>query len=335
MLMIVAIGCSASSGSTLLSRLLDRHPEIACGQELYLYSKPLLYDDYRFVRSRALLVRLFGLSSNPLDQGRAILKNLSSYQLSRLRAWSWLRQAESIAELAASFQNHILKLTAKRLWVEKTPANIICVGRFLRTFPEARFIHIVRDPRDTVLSIMKRGKGSSALNASETWITRVAAIQPWRSSERVLEIRYEDLVTEPDRTLGKITSFLGVEYRETFFNDDTWSSKELGKFKGHSSWEIDVSGPISTKGVGKYRDTSVDLSVMASVRLTEEFAKILGTRQFSLVELAKTYGYMLDDGVAEVELGTRVLDTRRRKAWLKSRLHGLVEKDGYSDKILF
>ncbi|MBN1442055.1 MAG: hypothetical protein JXA90_05060, partial [Planctomycetes bacterium] len=43
---LVNVCSCGSSGSTLLARTLDRHPEIACGDELFLFCVPLLYDDY-------------------------------------------------------------------------------------------------------------------------------------------------------------------------------------------------------------------------------------------------------------------------------------------------
>ena len=332
--MIVIIGCSASSGSTVLARLLDCHPEIACGRELYLFSKPLLYDDYGFVRRRARMVRWLGLSSGPLDEGRAVLKAVASYGLSRGRAWSMLRASASLVELAERFRMHLCATTGKAVWAEKTPANVLCFARFLAAFPHGRVIHLVRDPRDSMLSIMRRGGGCSAIRAAETWLTRVAAGHAVAGDPRVLEVRYEDLVRAHPQVMEQVCGFIGVSHDPSYFESRRHASRGLRQFEGHATWGIRPDESVSESSVGKHLASTVDLGEALGARLTGEYAAVLGIKPLGLVELAERYGYRFDPEVGSRHpCRGRVLGSRRRRWLIKRWFHDLVDAQPCPAKI--
>lgn len=70
-------------------------------------------------------------------------------------------------ELANKFENHILDYADKEIWAEKTPKNIYVSHLFLDEFSDSKFIHIVRDPRDVILSLI--GRNYSIIEAAERW----------------------------------------------------------------------------------------------------------------------------------------------------------------------
>lgn len=88
-------------------------------------------------------------------------------------------------------------------------------------FPLAKFIHIVRDPRDVANSIVRMGWSGNAWHASKKWNK---AINNWHKltyqvgRDQCLEIRYEDLVKNPDIVLGKVCYFLGIPYAKDLLN---------------------------------------------------------------------------------------------------------------------
>jgi hypothetical protein len=87
--------------------------------------------------------------------------------------------------------------------------------RFL--WPEARYIHLVRDPRDVARSVVQKGWAGNIYQGSEFW---VAAENCWDSlvkhlpRDQALEIRYEALVRRTEAVLTDICRFVGVEYSE-------------------------------------------------------------------------------------------------------------------------
>ena len=320
-------GCG-SSGSTMLAWTLDRHPEIACGDELFLFCVPLLYDDYPRFRRHRRLYRHIGVSGNPYHQGRAIFRQASAYGLARSALWRMAGEAHGINELAAAVQDHVRARTGKRLWAEKTPRNIRVIGKFVEAFPEAMVIHIVRDPRDVLLSLARRGK--PLLEAAETWIASTAAIAPHRRNPRLLEVRYEDLCREPDATLARICAFLGVPFDPDDFRSDRFESRGLGKFAGHASWTQNPGQGFSAASIGRHRTVDFDWNALAGIRLTEGYAALLGTPPLRLGELAAHYGYDLRD-TADRGDGTpfETLDTAWRLDPMRRRLDALLDMPAY------
>jgi len=287
---MVIICSSSSSGSTLLSNLLNRHPLIASGEELGFFSKPIFYDDFSRLKRLSFLIRRYGISSNPYFDDRSILRNLDSYGLNTRIGWKWVKASSTIQELSSKFERYILESTEKKIWVEKTPENIYLLKKFLSAFPQAMVLHIVRDPRDVVLSLMKRG--FSFEYAGDIWLSSVAAIQPFRSNKNILEIRYEDLIIKHESILQKICSFFNIPFNKSFFVEDKYVSKGILRSKGFDSWGADPSQPISLNSVDKFKQLPKDFfSRLYHMKLTKTFADILGCAEFNIQDLMNRYGY--------------------------------------------
>jgi len=291
--MLANISCAQSSGSTALSHMLDRHPEIVCGAEMFLFCHPLLYADYARFRRHPRLIRAIGLSGFPYSPNRALFRHLPDHALTKSQMWRWATESGDIAALAKKIQDHLAQLTGKLVWVEKTPWNIFSVGGFLRAFPRAKVIHLVRDPRDVILSLTRRDRQRSMLPAAQHWLTAVAMAQAHRSSANLLEIRYEDLCLNTEITLARICKFLDVSADPECFKDDSNTSRGLKRWAGHASWTSRPEAGFSSDAVGKYRQVDVDWSLLSDLRLTSEFAELIETHQWDLSELARSYQYDL------------------------------------------
>jgi hypothetical protein len=103
---------------------------------------------------------------------------------------------------------------------DKTPLYMQHLDVLERAFPDARYVHIVRDGRDAALSMIAmtrkprfnlsrpRGLGDFAC----AWRREVRAAQRFGRTHPYLELRYEDLVAEPESRLREVCVFLGLEY---------------------------------------------------------------------------------------------------------------------------
>jgi hypothetical protein len=124
---------------------------------------------------------------------------------------------------AGDFLRIVMDETARKQnvdrWIDSTPTNVPHILRIRADFPEARFIHIIRDGRDVALSLDKRGwsrplpwdKRNSLLAAGLywEWIVRKGRRLGAQLGGQYLEIRYEGLVNEPRETLARVGRFIG------------------------------------------------------------------------------------------------------------------------------
>lgn len=102
--------------------------------------------------------------------------------------------------------------------VDHTPNNLRFAATLHLWFPEAKFIHLVRDGRAVAASVIPLDWGpNTVIRAASWWAERVAhglAAESFFGPEKILRIHYEELVTYPRKTMEKVSDFLGIEFQE-------------------------------------------------------------------------------------------------------------------------
>jgi Sulfotransferase family len=103
-------------------------------------------------------------------------------------------------------------------WIDSTPTNVPHMLRISHDFPDAQFIHIIRDARDVALSLDKRHwsrplpwdtkRSLLAAGLYWEWIVRKGRKNGSQLGARYIEVRYEDLVERPEPALKQIGTFL-------------------------------------------------------------------------------------------------------------------------------
>lgn len=100
--------------------------------------------------------------------------------------------------------------------VDHTPSNKNFFLTLGELYPEARFIHMIRDGRAVANSVMQRDWGpNTSLLAAHWWQHHLAlglAAEEALGSERIRRVRYEGLLDDPQGELSKICDWLGIEY---------------------------------------------------------------------------------------------------------------------------
>ncbi len=191
------------SGTTLLRDLLNRHPRVGLPVSETVFIPYMVRRFGRrpsFARARqrdrlhAALVR-----TNFFGNMKSLGREMPRARLDRLEDEAdWSAVLQSILRFYGDADNDPLTI-----WGDKTPSYLRQIGLLKEICPTARFLHIIRDPRDHCLS-MRRTWGKSILRAAHRWREDVAAAR--RAGATLAgdyaEVRYEDLVTEPRRTLA-------------------------------------------------------------------------------------------------------------------------------------
>lgn len=103
-------------------------------------------------------------------------------------------------------------------WIDHTPGNINHVPTLSGIFPDAMFVHIVRDGRAVAASVMPLDFGpNTAAEAADHWSSEVAAglaAARHLGDDRVVTVRFEDLLHEPDDTLRTLCKQLDIPFGE-------------------------------------------------------------------------------------------------------------------------
>jgi protein-tyrosine sulfotransferase len=107
----------------------------------------------------------------------------------------------------------------KTRWGDKTAGNSPALGKIYLVFPEALYIHAVRDGRDSIISNVKAGFARSYIEGAYQWKKNVRICRNFgrklRAKDQFFEYRYEDLISKPEKTITELCHFLSLEPTET------------------------------------------------------------------------------------------------------------------------
>ena len=288
------VGCERS-GTTLLRLMLDHHPELSVPHEFDFVSEAIRADgslpdpdDYRrFLASHAS----YGRSGFTLDGEAGTREQMESF-LEQRRA--------DARQVGMTAHHHFDRL------------------RFL--WPEARFVHLIRDPRAVSLSVVRMGWAGNVWGAAQWWTDAEEAwgrLAAWLPGDRGLSVRYESLVQDPTATLTEICRHLGVAYSDQMLRYPEDSPYALPDPSGAEHWR-DQLGPgarrtverrigplLSERGYGPGEDRPLSALRIAWLRIGDR----LGRGLFA----ARRYGVPLWlAGVVSRRLGPRWLAERTR-----------------------
>jgi hypothetical protein len=180
------------SGTTLLRLMLDSHPEVSFIEE-FEYVTDLVGDDGTFPDPATYAAfletnRVFATSGFVHRPELAYRDLVDGFLRQR-------QQAEGASVAGATIHFGFTK--ALHIW------------------PEAKLIHLLRDPRDVAPSVINMGWASNMWWALDKWVDAEDEwdrLAPTLPAERVLTVRYDELVSDHEAVLGRICAFLGVAY---------------------------------------------------------------------------------------------------------------------------
>ena len=157
--------------------------------------------------------------------------------------------------LFALFHEHHAESRGKQRWGDKSLHTEYYVDRVSAEYPNARIIHMVRDPRDRYASVRKRhGRDSARVGAATArWLfsMRKARRNLKRYPDQYLIVRYEDLASQPEETLRRVCAFIHEAYTPAMLTMD--GAPEHRDTGGNSSFGQIQPGAISTSAIGRFR----------------------------------------------------------------------------------
>ena len=277
------------SGTTLFANLLDGHPQLA----VYPFDLTLLYAYFpEYLRAhvapaerRARLQRiLFGELARRMPAQALDVAAMSARFFAGLPDEALADPATLIAWLMAVFQAVAARADAK--WgVFKETSIEIYAAEILGWFSDARFIHVLRDPRDNFAALAAGvGKHYSRLGEDHnrtlaSLLNRVRiGFQMARQNRasygegRYHLVRFEDLTAAPEPTMRGVAAFLGIDFDPCLLKPTV-----LGHPAGGNAFDGVASFEVSARNVGRWRE-----------RISAENAQVI---EFHLGDEMKAFGY--------------------------------------------
>ncbi|MBU2571548.1 MAG: sulfotransferase [Gammaproteobacteria bacterium] len=223
------------SGTTLFQYMLRSHPNISLPTGESHFFIPLLRkadsfgDLSRKDNIRKVLEAMYKQSANFLDTDIHGLQ----FDIDRLSNELYQEGRYTIAAIIAGlFEKNALG-EGKQRWGDKTPYYVLHMKTLLQSFPDAQFIHLIRDGRDCALSMFERKHDFGVYNiffAAKYWeiYVELGRQMGLEFGDGVYhEIRYEDLLENPAQIMRGVCEFLKEPYSDSLVNFK--KSGEAGK----------------------------------------------------------------------------------------------------------
>jgi len=254
----IFIGGASRSGTTLLRVILDSHPRICCGPEFRI--TPVLMSLWEQFREREEVLEHYQMAGENL---RNMYRDLILTLLERLRLQE-----------------------AKPRLAEKTPDNCLFFQALHEVFPESPIIHVIRDGRDVVASLLaqkwedintgeKIAHCHEVEEAANLWVRHVKKGMSLRDHpqgrSRYFEVRYEQLIQEPESILRSLFRFIGENFDNRVLEFHTFDRN-----LANEPSSTQVNKPINFSSMGRWRRDLDDQQRKIVFEIAGDLLKELG-----------------------------------------------------------
>lgn len=133
-----------------------------------------------------------------------------------LRHWVDRVAPTNYRELVSAVFDWYAVSHGKHRWGDKTPGYVSYLPQLLSVFPDAQFVHVLRDGRDVVASLSEQvwGPEKPAIGAL-WWRRKVSAGRragARMGTDRYIELKLEDLIVDPETRVRELCDFLGEQF---------------------------------------------------------------------------------------------------------------------------
>lgn len=261
---IFIVGCGRS-GTTLLRLMLNKHSKIAIPEETW-------YFPYLDKQKQNILQSGEGdwkarvanyIFANTRTHFPDLKKEQLESELQNLTPNDW-------PAIVSAVNSRFAKEEKKPRWGDKTPGYVTHLPLLKKLFPDAYIVHIIRDGRDVIPSILKYWsvgpQTNSYLETALYWkkhVSKGIKEGPLYFKNQYMELKYEDLIQDPEKKLRELCKFIKEDYEEQMLDTFEDASKYVPKWE----WHQNTSNSISAERISVWK-TNINLYQLALFNLT-------------------------------------------------------------------
>ncbi len=210
-------------------------------------------------------------------------------------------------------------------WGDKTPLYVRYIPEILAIFPQAQFIHVVRDGRDATLSAYEKwGKTTWYMDhyyLLRNWQRNVQVgikAESHLPADQFFSLHFETLIRDPEKILRQVSNFLGESFEPAMLDHTNLARKVGGGIDQH----VEVQAPIHTRNIERWRREMTSFQKKMSDKLTGDTLRQLGyplaeegpfSRQEWLNLKLLAAKFVLNDGVRNLLYRTGILTLNKNR----------------------
>jgi Ser/Thr protein kinase RdoA (MazF antagonist) len=232
------------SGTTLLRRMVDAHPQLTITRESHWI--PHFYKDRTGLTPDDMVTpaTVSELLRHPWSQKMGITRDDLDTILPHGKESHFAKFVSDVFDLCGRRRN-------KRLVGDKTPGYVREIQLLHTLWPRAKFVHLIRDGREVCLSLVNWDRAPRNVGRFETWgdDPLLTAALWWKSNVRrglesgaavgpdlYHEVRYEELVSRPGEACAALCAFLGVPYDDAMLSFHEGRTKTTPGLSAKKAW---------------------------------------------------------------------------------------------------
>lgn len=232
--------------------------------------------------------------------------------------------AKSVKCVISKLHELYIEKNGKTRWGQKTPRLVRHWKELSEVYPNSQFIHIVRDPRAVVCSLIKSNvHKSTTYHGIQRWLKDISyglEMEATLGQDRTLQISFECLTADPAKELRRISAFLNEPYDSKMLDASNKGHEEYSKY---------------------YAKIHKRLSSKPDVSRTKAWKAELKNWQISLIQ-NKCKEFMRKIGYEEIEvrvdyfLGAKEILSKLARVYKfpKQLLHYALYRRGYLKTVL-
>lgn len=230
---VFVVGCPRS-GTTLMYSILASHPNLM-GMDV---------ETFFFVPRDALNIQNYDRIVEACDISEKEIKDLFA-------------QSQDLVDFYDKLANFFCQQKTSLRLLEKTPFHALNISYLIKHFPQAKFINMIRDGRDCYISHQRVKQRKYSLEQfASLWTDCVRSTRKVANTEKIMSVKYEDLVSLPENTTKKVMKFLAESFLEYQVENTSYSKSKIFSItdqKRQSSGHERLNQPISSQSVNQWK----------------------------------------------------------------------------------